>query len=349
MKFQSPYHTFKRYQTLRTNRISALPIVILMPHSACNCRCVMCDIWKDNRNLKQLTEHDVRTLMTALERFGTRQVLMSGGEPLLNPRFFDLCRILKKRKIRITLLSTGLALKKNAEQILQHTDDVIVSLDGAEAVHDALRNIPGAYSKLKEGVHYLKSLKPSFPVTGRTVIHRINFRSWHQIIEAARDIKLDSISFLPADVSSTAFNRETVWNEQRQHEVALSLSDLDEFEGILSSLIDNHKEDFEKSFIAESPEKLHKILRYYRALHGLDLFPFKKCNAPWVSAVVEADGSVRPCFFHDVLGNIREDNLAGILNSRKALKFRKELNMEENETCRRCVCYLHLSPHQNIS
>jgi hypothetical protein len=53
-------HTFQRYRTLQTNRISALPIVILMPHSACNCQCVMCDIWKGNKNLKQLTEKDVK-------------------------------------------------------------------------------------------------------------------------------------------------------------------------------------------------------------------------------------------------------------------------------------------------
>ena len=53
---QSLTHTYKRYRTLQTHRISALPVVILMPHSACNCRCVMCDIWKDNKNLKQLTE-----------------------------------------------------------------------------------------------------------------------------------------------------------------------------------------------------------------------------------------------------------------------------------------------------
>jgi len=53
--------------------------VILMPHSACNCRCVMCDIWKGNHNLKQLTEEDITGLLTALKKFGTQQVLMSGG------------------------------------------------------------------------------------------------------------------------------------------------------------------------------------------------------------------------------------------------------------------------------
>src|ERR1700704_2429499 len=91
---RSLYHRFQRYRTLQTHRISALPVVILMPHSACNCRCVMCDIWKDNKNLKQLTEQDISGLLTALRKFGTKQVVMSGGEALLNKNFFALCRIL---------------------------------------------------------------------------------------------------------------------------------------------------------------------------------------------------------------------------------------------------------------
>ncbi|HVT84713.1 MAG TPA: hypothetical protein VHD35_05905, partial [Chitinophagaceae bacterium] len=65
MGSQSLYHTYKRYRTLQTGRITALPIVILMPHSACNCRCAMCDIWKDNQHLKQLTEKDITDLLEA--------------------------------------------------------------------------------------------------------------------------------------------------------------------------------------------------------------------------------------------------------------------------------------------
>src|ERR1700756_3565286 len=104
------YQTYKRYRTLQTHKIFALPIVILMPHSACNCRCVMCDIWKGNNNLKQLTENDITSLLTSLKKFGTQEVVMSGGEALLNSNFFRLCEILQNKKIKVTLLSTGLLL-----------------------------------------------------------------------------------------------------------------------------------------------------------------------------------------------------------------------------------------------
>src|SRR5579863_10414133 len=120
-------HTFHRYKTLHTHRISALPIVILMPHSTCNCRCIMCDIWKDNKNLKQLNEKDIQGLLSSFKKFGTQQVVMSGGEASLHPNFFRFCEILRKENIRISLLTTGLTLQKNATQLVEYVNDVIIS------------------------------------------------------------------------------------------------------------------------------------------------------------------------------------------------------------------------------
>src|SRR3989442_14780062 len=122
------HHMYKRYRTLQTHTITALPIVILMPHSACNCQCVMCDIWKDNRNLKQLTEGDIADLLFSLKKFGTQQVVMSGGEALMNPNFFRLCEMLRNKGINVTLLSTGILLKRHAGQLVKWVNDIIVSL-----------------------------------------------------------------------------------------------------------------------------------------------------------------------------------------------------------------------------
>ena len=342
MTISSPYHTYKRLRTLQTHKISALPVVILMPHSACNCRCVMCDIWKDNKNLKQLTEQDITGLVSSLRKFGTQQVAMSGGEALLNPNFFKLCEILKKENISITLLTTGLSIKKNAEQLIKWVDEIVVSLDGDEPLHDAIRNIPGAFGKLKDGVQYIKLLDPAYRITARTVIHRLNFRNWESIIKAAKTMGIDQVSFLAADVSSHAFNRQLAWEEPRQDEIRVSKSELPELLEMAERVMAN-QDDFSSGFMAESPGKIYQIYQYYAAFYGLNAFPFKKCNAPWVSTVIEADGAVRPCFFHDAIGNIHKDSLADILNSPDATGFRKTLDMATNATCVKCVCSLNLS------
>ncbi|MBV9986086.1 MAG: radical SAM protein [Chitinophagaceae bacterium] len=341
---QPLYRTFRRYRTLQTHRISALPIVILMPHSACNCQCVMCDIWKGNKNLKQLTEADIEGLLGSLKAFGTRQVLMSGGEALLNPQFFRLCELLKKQGLRISLLSTGLTLQRHADALVEWVDDIIISLDGDEALHDRIRNIPGAFRKLQDGVAALKSRKPDYPITARTVIHQLNFRHWPAIIDTAKQLGLDQISFLPADTTSQAFNRKDPWNKEKQDEVLIPDADLPVLQSVIDHITVSYAELFASRFIAESVLKLQRIHDFYSAVHGHQPFPYKKCNAPWVSAVVEADGTVRPCFFHEPVGNIRERSLEQILNGEQAYRFRKELDMELNTTCKQCVCYLHLSP-----
>jgi MoaA/NifB/PqqE/SkfB family radical SAM enzyme len=307
----------------------------------------MCDIWKGNKNLKQLNEDDIQKLLSSLKNLGTKQVVMSGGEALLNPNFFSLCQLLKKKNLSITLLSTGLTIRKNAENILRWVDELIVSLDGDEQTHDAIRNITGAYAKLREGVQYIKSMNPEFKVSARTVIHRLNFRKWPAIIEAAKGIGLDRISFLPADVSSHAFNREMLWTDERQMDVAVHVEELAELRITLDNVISNYRRDIESGFIAESEEKLNKIVTYYCAIHSLCDFPFKRCNAPWVSTVIEADGNVRPCFFHNSIGNIHSSSLTEILNGENGKKFRETLDMDENETCKRCVCYLNLPPGMN--
>ena len=337
---------YNRFETLRTDRIRALPVVILMPHSACNCRCIMCDIWKGNHHLNHLGENDIQGLLNSLHRLGTKMVLMSGGEALLNKLFFRFCEILNAKAINIHLLSTGLTLSKNAAQIVKHVREVIVSLDGDQPTHDRIRNIPGAFDRLHEGIKNIRRIDPSYKITGRTVIHRLNYTKWPAIIDAAKFLELDQISFLPADVSSHAFNREVPWDVARQHEILLSFDDLPDLKTTLEKITDRYAGEFKRHFIAESPAKAWEIYKYYAAFHGLCSFPAKKCNAPWVSTVIEADGTVRPCFFHERMGNIKSGSLENILNNPGAIAFRKNLDVNKNETCARCVCHLHLRPRQ---
>ena len=84
------------------------------------------------------------------------------------------------------------------------------------------------------------------------------------------------------------------------------------------------------------------IAQYYLALNGRGEFPPIRCNAPWVSAVIEADGAVRPCFFHPAYGSLRDDSFDHIVNSPDAHAFRRGLDPTTNPVCRRCVCTLKL-------
>jgi MoaA/NifB/PqqE/SkfB family radical SAM enzyme len=221
-------------------------------------------------------------------------------------------------------------------------DDVIVSLDGSEQVHNKIRGLPQAFQKLRDGVDAIRKMNSAFPISGRCVLQKSNFRDLPNVIASARDMGLDHISFLPADVSSTAFNRPSLWDNEKVVEVALNEAETEEFEAIVRTCFTTFEELFRRKFITQSPGRMLDIVQHYRALLGLNEFPAKRCNAPWVSAVIESDGEVRPCFFHGSYGNIHAAGLEDIINSPDAVSFRRKLDVRGDPVCKKCVCSLHV-------
>lgn len=348
MRMLTPSDAVRRQLSLRTHHLHALPVVVLMPHSRCNCRCVMCDIWKGNRDRKELSREDLAPHIESFRRLRVRWVVLSGGEALMHSNLWTLCELLAEIDVKISLLSTGLLLRRHAHDVVRWCEDAIVSLDGSREIHDAIRRVPKAYDKLADGVTALREAQQGFGVSGRCVVQRENFHDLPNIVDAAREIGLDRISFLAADVTSEAFNRPGGWEGERAGEVALDRDQATDLGRLVERLIDEREGEFRSGFIAESPDKLRQLAQYFKAHHGDAEFPRTVCNAPWVSAVIEADGAIRPCFFHPVMGHLDQRPLAYTLNSPEAIAFRRGLDVERDPICQRCVCTLNLGPLENV-
>lgn len=317
--------------------LQSLPVVVLLPHSRCNCRCLMCDIWKDT-NSKSLSLSDLDRLLDDFQKLGVKWVVLSGGEPLMHPHLFEFCSKLRERSIQITLLSTGLLFVRYAAAIAENVSDAIVSLDGPPAVHDRIRRVPGAYNSLAHGVAEIHKLQSGFPISARSTVQRDNYRFLNETAWTAKKLGLQSVSFLAADVASEAFNRPLGWSGERQSEIALTIDDLRDLECEIEALI---SEWAGSGFVVENPAKLRRILLHYRAHLGLEQPAAPQCNAPWTSAVVEADGTVRPCFFHRPIGTMGGSGLLNVLNGPEAVDFRSRLDIASNPICQRCVCSLN--------
>lgn len=332
----------------RTDPITRLPILILFPHSRCNCRCLMCDIWRISTK-DEIAPDDVARWTDEWRRLGVSRVVLSGGEALLHSRLWELCDHLRAAGIGITILTTGLRLKQQAAELASRCDDIIVSLDGPQPVHDLVRNVPRAYERLAEGVAEVKRIDPGIGVSGRCTVQQSNFHCLRATVNAARALGLDRISFLAADISSHAFNRAEGWGDDRIGSVVLDTDDLPRLAAELDALETEYSADFASGYIVESPAKLRRrLLRYYKALLGQAEFAANTCNAPWVSSVIEADGTVRPCFFQPALGNLYESgSLAPIINSPEAITWRNGLDVRRNAICRKCVCTLSLRQPTN--
>src|SRR3954449_6664557 len=84
---------------IRSHWIRSLPVVVLFPHNRCNCRCVMCDIWRI-RQTREITAGDLERHLDSFLALQVRWVAFSGGEPQLARDFGVLGRMLRTRGIR---------------------------------------------------------------------------------------------------------------------------------------------------------------------------------------------------------------------------------------------------------
>jgi Fe-coproporphyrin III synthase len=323
-------------------RILELPVLVLNVHSRCNCRCVMCDIWKREES-SEVRVADLQRHRESVRRLAVRWVVLSGGEPLLHSDLRALCAFFRELNIRLTLLTTGLLLTKRAAEVSEWFDDVIVSLDGPAAIHDAIRRVNGAFQLIQSGVASIHKLRPGMKIAARTTVQKANHQHLRETVVGAKTIKLDGISFLAADLTSDAFNRSLLWPVERQKEIGLTAIEVQALEDEIEELIANHAQEIRTGYIAENASKLHRIVNHFKAHLGHARHQSPACNAPWVSAVIETDGSVRPCFFHRAVGNIHEADFIDIMNGDNARAFRDSLSIDENPICQRCVCSLNYS------
>ncbi len=319
---------------LLTHTIETLPVLLIDAHSRCNCRCVMCDIWQTEEH-REFSLAQLESQRDAIERLQVRWVVFTGGEPLMHSNLFALADVLRERGIRVSILSTGVLFSRFAAEIADHLDDAIVSLDGPPEIHDRIRRVPVAFERLADGVRAIRAHRSGFQIGARCTVQKANHAALMDTVASAKQIGLNSISFLAADLTSTAFNRIEPWSGPRQAKIALTLAEL----AVLEEQIERLMKD---PFVIDRPRHLQRIARNFRAHLGMEAPQAPQCNAPWVSAVMGIDGSVRPCFFHPPVASVRSQPLDQALNGSRALEFRASLDIASNPVCQRCVCSLKL-------
>jgi Fe-coproporphyrin III synthase len=326
------------------SHLHRLPLATLYLTERCNSRCVTCDYWRHGRvdmNLDAVTR-----LLPSLERLRTQVVLLSGGEPLLNPEWASIATVLRQRGIKVWLLTSGLSLAKHARRAGGLFDAITVSLDGTDrATYAAIRGLD-ALDNVCEGIR--AAAAQGVPPSIRVTVQRANFRQLPTFVALARELGARQVSFLAVDVANPhAFGRTDDFGS----DLALRADDLPVFAEVLRSMEQTHVEDFRSGFIAESQQKLRRILAYFAAIHGRSPYPVVRCNAPEFSAVIGAGGKVQPCFFiSGPAESAPAQNLEGALNGGAMTALRSAIRAGRRAECKTCVCSMWRDPaHFDVS
>lgn len=158
-----------------------LHVVQIHPTLQCNLRCRHCysDSGPELRGNIDLENLD--HFLAYAAGYGFNVVSVSGGEPFIYKDLEALLQISHSHGYKNMSATNGMLFKsERAKRCLANLDLIAFSIDGDEPLHDDIRNLPGAYKKMLEGVEIAKEVKIPFGF-----IHTITEHSWDKLIPLA--------------------------------------------------------------------------------------------------------------------------------------------------------------------
>lgn len=317
-------------------------ICVMLTHS-CNLHCPICGFWGNsgigNSTEENLTLEDYKNIIEDLSKLKT-SLILSGGEPLLNPNWYEIARYAKSKKIHIVLQTNGIYLEKNKEKVIETIDDLSVSIDGPEKIHNRIRG-EGTYAKIINNLEEIseikkrKNLKKPF-IDINFTIQELNHK---YLIETVQELSKTEIDIRGITIMHLMFFEEKILKEHldkfsekfntgelfKGFLFKVENLDVEELIGQINYLKKNlHKYRFEIIFTPEmSPDKIRK---YYDSQYfGKEAGNLQgRCLTPYLEAMITPSGDLFNCMLN-IIGNVKEKRLKELWNSEPAKKWRRYL------------------------
>lgn len=136
------------------------------------------------------------TAIREAKPLGLSCVKLTGGEPLLHPRFTQLLEIVRREKLRLTIETNGLLCTPEiaAEIARSPNRHISVSLDGADAAtHEWVRGVPGSFEAAQQAVRNL--VATGTPPQIIFTVMRENVGQMDAMVRMAEELKANSLKF----------------------------------------------------------------------------------------------------------------------------------------------------------
>ncbi len=307
----------------------------------CNSRCRTCNIWQNKTNELSIGEWEKVLISLGQSPYW---ITLSGGEPFLYRDLVPLCEriqdICKPGIINIPTNSLTEGISEKVEQITKifSPSKVIInlSLDGIGAEHDAIRGIPGNFTRFERNLASIVKVREraaNLTIGIHSVVSVYNFDNIHRLIAYAKS--------LPADQFITEMAEERI----ELGTVGLPISpDRQQYSEILDDLTNEIRYHSTKG-VARLTRAFR--LEYYQLTKRIlseerQVIP---CYAGWASTHIFADGTVWPCCIRaEALGNLRDSqyDFSKIWYGENGRKIRQTIQQKE------CWCTLANSSYTNL-
>jgi radical SAM protein with 4Fe4S-binding SPASM domain len=172
------------------------PVVVWNITRRCNLNCVHCYSDSEARDYPgELTHDECKAVVDDLSQYGVPAVLLSGGEPLVHPRFFDLAEYAVSKGLRLTLSTNGMCIDRATAQKLKELNCAYVgiSLDGIGETHDKFRGRPGAFDRTVQAFRNCKAVNQKVGL--RLTLSRNNIEDLERIFEFIEKEEIERVCF----------------------------------------------------------------------------------------------------------------------------------------------------------
>jgi len=298
----------------------------------------MCSLGRDHK--EEISLETIEKFLSDRDAVSEIQwINITGGEPFLHPRLFDICNMLVEElpSLREFGFSTNAILTNKVSATVERLVEdlprpeveftVELSLDGSQEVHDHVRGVPGAFQKVLGTLKNLQAISRHHPRL-RTVglgcnVNNLTVSTLDDVFQTATELGCP-ITFTPAVMSDLYYQNAmsstvVVLTEESQTQA------VDFFDRLLSiGQIDSYYNRFATKFMQHSERATGCVFRK----EGVFLNP---------------DGELYICLSNDQLklGSLQGQSTGDILRSEETAKMRKEIL----KYCRSCGsnCFIHQS------
>ncbi len=298
--------------------------------NSCNLSCIHCSASSSNISEDELSLEEIFSLIEQFKEMKVFRFIITGGEPLLHPNFFDIISRFGTSQY-VSLNTNGTLITKDIANKIHKSNIKLISLslDGSNpSINDYIRG-KGTFKKALVGIKNLSKFN-IFPNIIFTVMKH-NYKDFPNLVEMAYKLNL-SISANRLYPVGRAF--------EYFEELSVSFKELKEFELCLSRLRKKFRNfSFEFSNIIEKFKK-YKVESSLHKNENLEncLLP---CSASIDQCAISSDGWISPCnYFSDFkCGNIRFKNFKDIWKNSpqiKEVRNLKNIKIKDIENCKNC-------------
>jgi len=334
-----------RYQKITDRK----PVVVWNITRKCNLKCLHC--YADATAVEadgEINTKGAKQVIDDLAAFKIPVLLFSGGEPTTRPDLPELAAHASQAGLRVVVSSNGTLITPGlADQLKKAGVSYVgISLDGAEATHNKLRQHPKAYSDALAGLDFAR--QAGLKVGLRITLNRDNQEQIPEVFQILLERQIDRVCFYHLIGAGRGENLKELTLPHRDTRRAIDRI-LDETRALFESghrkevlTVDNHADGpyLWMRLCRENPERAEQVWNLLSIAGGQ--------SSGLGIAAINWRGDVLPDQFwqNRVLGNIHEQPFSRIWpagepgagqNDEATLEFLSRLRNKKDYVQGRCA------------